>query len=108
MVILQVMLKGWVIVKCLKYLQAVDTLCSLTCNFVRSQKYSKNNEIITYGQPLVVFKLETGRSFLNFNQPSFIMNPVGQEIKISLQNECDFMLDFDTEFWVTLHFQERW
>jgi len=46
----------------------ISVLCSLSCNFVTSQKYSSKQELIVYEQPLQSLLLKTGRNNIRFGK----------------------------------------
>lgn len=46
----------------------VNEICHLSCNFVRSQKYSVElKETITYEQPFGIFQLESGKKVISLS-----------------------------------------
>ena len=39
--------------------ETLNSLCTLSCNLVQSQKFSDSNQVVTYKEPLVSFIIKT-------------------------------------------------
>lgn len=79
-----------------KSTQDIDELCTISCNFITSQKL-ENGQIRSYEQPITSFRLTTSstkpKGFQNFPVLWFTFNNVSDVLKISLRNQGGQKID---------------
>jgi hypothetical protein len=84
----------------------VKELCQFSCNFVKSQRWSQNNEIETYEQPFGMFLLETGTKTKLFEKVWFKLNTDSNELKIHIKNMNEDGVNLDCFIYVLVLFQK--
>jgi len=82
----------------------VNTICTLSCSFVKSQAYNTNFQISSYEQPLQSFVVNTTKKFQlkNYGLIWFPVNSVTEELIFSIRDFQGRLLDKDIDISVTL------
>jgi len=83
--------------------EPVNTVCTLTCNFVKSQAYNTNYQISSYEQPLQSFVINTNKKFQlkNFTIAWFVINSVSEELVFTFRDFDTNLLDKDIDVSLT-------
>jgi hypothetical protein len=84
----------------------VKEVCQITCNFVKSQRWSKNNEIESYEQPLGMFLLETASKTIYLDKIWFKLHTDTNELHIRISNMNEDLLNLDCFVSVLVLFQK--
>lgn len=83
----------------------IDNICTLSCNFVKSQAYNERNEVSSFEQPLKSFLINS-RKFQqkNFNIVWYLINSVSEELKFTVRNFRGQKVEKNVEVAITVAF----
>jgi hypothetical protein len=84
----------------------VKELCQVSCNFVKAQRWSQNNEIESYEEPLGMFLLETGSKTIYLDKIWFKLNSDSNELYLHVTNTNEIALNIDCFISVLVLFQK--
>lgn len=86
----------------------VNSICSISCNLVKAQKYNLNNEIELYEQPLGICQIQSvvSKRTFNYEKTWFYINSLSNELEISIKNESNQQkLSINCEMYIQLLFR---
>jgi hypothetical protein len=88
----------------------VKDVFSLTCNFVKGQKFSDENEIENYEMPLITFLLESvpnksTKKNISFDKTWFHINALSNQLVFTVHNKSNPLFAYQSEFLLQVLFQ---
>ena len=88
----------------------INDLFSVTCNVIKGQKLSVNNEVEIYNQPLCMFvfnnvRNQSQRNIVYFDKQWFHINALSNELKFSLTNQDNLIYNYDLQIILHVVFQ---
>lgn len=87
----------------------LNTICTISCNLIKSQKFTKSYEIESYELPLQSFELktiETGSyKCIRFNPNWFSINSLAEELIFSIKKFDETEFNENCDFMLNIHFR---
>jgi len=86
--------------------EEIDNVCTLSCNFVKSQGYNERNEVSSFEQPLKSFLINSNKKFQqkNFNIIWYVINSVSEDLKFTVRNFKGQKFDKNVDVAITVAF----
>jgi len=84
--------------------EEIDTVCTLSCNFVKSQAYNDRDQITSYEQPLKSFVINVAKKHQvrNFSLIWFVINSISEDLILSVQNFDKTIMKNNVDISVTI------
>ena len=82
----------------------------MTCNVIKGQKLSVNNEVENYNQPLCMFvfnnvRNQSQRNIVYFDKQWFHINALSNELKFAVKNEDNPAFVYEGQITIQVLFQ---
>lgn len=83
----------------------IDTSLTISCNFIKSQKFNENYQVISYEQPLQSFQVNSKKLQLrNYPITWFSINSVSEELQFSFTDFDGNKSKSDIKVLLTVYF----
>ena len=88
----------------------INDLFSVSCNVIKGQKLSVNNEVENYNQPLCMFvfnnvRNQSQRNIVYFDKQWFHINALSNELKFAVKNEDNPAFVYESQITIQVLFQ---
>ena len=82
-----------------------QTICTLSCNFVKFQKYNADSEIVSYQVPLQRFIINKKLDLKALQPMWFPINSVSEELKFCVSDTEDLRLKKNIDLSIIVNFR---
>jgi hypothetical protein len=84
----------------------ISEVCQISCNFVKSQRYNKTNEIESYEEPLCMFFLESKQKTIYFDKIWFKLQSDSNILNFHVSKMDETLININCDVSVLVLFQK--